>query len=34
MGLQGVKFTGGVDDGRGGKDDVKNMILDTGKLKG
>jgi UDP-glucose 4-epimerase len=26
-------FTGGVDDGRGWKGDVKNMLLDTSKLK-
>jgi UDP-glucose 4-epimerase len=36
MGLQNVKFkfTGGVDGGRGWKGDVKNMLLDTSKLKG
>jgi UDP-glucose 4-epimerase len=35
MGLQNVefKFTGGVDGGRGWKGDVKNMLLDTSKLK-
>ena len=27
------KFTGGVDGGRGWKGDVKNMLLDTSKLK-
>ena len=27
------KFTGGVDGGRGWKGDVKNMLLDIGKLK-
>ena len=27
------KFTGGVDDGRGWKGDVKNMLLDISKLK-
>ena len=36
MELQNVKFkfTGGVDGGRGWKGDVKNMLLDTSKLKG
>ena len=36
MGLQNVKFkfTGGVDGGRGWKGNVKNMLLDTSKLKG
>jgi len=36
MGLKNVKFTytGGVDSGRGWKGDVKNMFLDTSKLKG
>jgi UDP-glucose 4-epimerase len=35
MGLENVKFTctGGVDGGRGWKGDVKNMLLDTAKLK-
>ncbi|MGD0329245.1 MAG: NAD-dependent epimerase/dehydratase family protein [Nitrososphaeria archaeon] len=35
MGLKGVelKFTGGVDGGRGWIGDVKNMLLDVGKLK-
>ena len=35
MGLKDVKltFTGGVDGGRGWKGDVKNMLLDTTKLK-
>jgi len=35
MGLQDVefKFTGGVDGGRGWIGDVKNMLLDTTKLK-
>jgi len=35
MGLHNVKFrcTGGVDGGRGWKGDVKNMLLDTAKLK-
>ena len=35
MGLKNVKltFTGGVDGGRGWKGDVKNMLLDTSKLK-
>jgi UDP-glucose 4-epimerase len=28
-----LKLTGGVDDGRGWKGDVKNMLLDTNKLK-
>src|SRR2546428_4309495 len=34
-GLRNVKFnfTGGVDDGRGWKGDVKNMLLDTRKLR-
>jgi nucleoside-diphosphate-sugar epimerase len=27
------KFTGGVDGGRGWKGDVKNMLLDTSKIK-
>jgi len=36
MGLQNVefKFPGGVDEGRGWKDNVKNTLLDTSKLKG
>ena len=29
-----LKLTGGVDGGRGWKGDVKNMLLDTSKLKG
>ena len=35
MSLENVKFkcTGGVDGGRGWKGDVKNMLLDTAKLK-
>jgi UDP-glucose 4-epimerase len=35
MGLRGVRFTltGGVDGGRGWGGDVKNMLLDTGKIK-
>jgi len=35
MGLKDVelKFTGGVDGGRGWIGDVKNMLLDVGKLK-
>ena len=35
MGLENVNFrlTGGVDGGRGWKGDVKNMLLDVGKLK-
>jgi UDP-glucose 4-epimerase len=35
MRLKGVKlvFTGGVDDGRGWKGDVKNMLLDITRLK-
>ena len=35
MGLKNVKltYTGGVDGGRGWKGDVKNMLLDTGKIK-
>jgi len=35
MGLKNVefKFTGGVDGGRGWKGDVKNMLIDTSKLK-
>ena len=35
MGLKNVKLTctGGVDDGRGWKGDVKNMLLDSSKLK-
>jgi UDP-glucose 4-epimerase len=35
MGLENVRFTctGGVDGGRGWKGDVKNMLLDTAKLK-
>jgi UDP-glucose 4-epimerase len=35
MGLKNVKlcFTGGVDGGRGWKGDVKNMLLDIGKIK-
>ena len=28
-----LKFTGGVDGGRGWKGDVKNMLLDISKLK-
>ena len=28
-----VKFTGGVDGGRGWKGDVKNLLLDIGKVK-
>jgi len=28
-----LKLTGGVDDGRGWKGNVKNMLLDTTKLK-
>jgi UDP-glucose 4-epimerase len=36
MGLEGVEYewTGGVDDGRGWKGDVKTMLLSTEKLKG
>ncbi|MGQ9719533.1 MAG: NAD-dependent epimerase/dehydratase family protein [Nitrososphaerales archaeon] len=35
MGLKGVRFnfTGGLDGGRGWKGDVKNMLLDTTKLR-
>jgi UDP-glucose 4-epimerase len=35
MGFQNVefKFKGGVDDGRGWKGDVKNMLLDINRLK-
>ena len=35
MGLKNVQFTytGGVDGGRGWKGDVKNMLLDIGKIK-
>ena len=29
-----LKLTSGVDNGRGWKGDVKNMLLDTSKLKG
>jgi UDP-glucose 4-epimerase len=28
-----LKFTGGVNDGRGWKGDVKKMLLDVSKLK-
>jgi UDP-glucose 4-epimerase len=28
-----LKFTGGVDGGRGWKGDVKNMLLNMGKIK-
>ena len=28
-----LKFTGGVDGGRGWKGDVKNMLLDISKIK-
>ena len=28
-----LKLTGGVDDGRGWKGDVKNMLLNIGKIK-
>jgi UDP-glucose 4-epimerase len=36
MGLKNVKltFTGGVNGGRGWMGDVKNMLLDTSKIKG
>ncbi len=36
MGLEGVEYewTGGVDDGRGWKGDVRTMLLSTEKLKG
>jgi UDP-glucose 4-epimerase len=27
-----IEFTGGVDDGRGWKGDVKNMLLDVSKI--
>ena len=35
MGLKNVelKFTGGVDGGRGWKGDVKNMLLDISQIK-
>jgi UDP-glucose 4-epimerase len=35
MGLRGteLRFTGGVDGGRGWVGDVRNMLLDVGKLK-
>jgi UDP-glucose 4-epimerase len=35
MKLKNVKLelTGGVDDGRGWKGDIKNMLLDISKLK-
>ncbi|MGC9095492.1 MAG: hypothetical protein ACP5IM_07830 [Candidatus Bathyarchaeia archaeon] len=33
MGIKNVKFTGGVDGGRGWKGGVKNMLLDISKLK-
>jgi len=36
MGLKNVKltFTGGVNGGRGWMGDIKNMLLDTSKIKG